>query len=675
MSSRKSLKAEISPMRLLRRDRVIRDLSRNYSADDVRNALIRQWAKCNNVSLKEVAQATSAAPIMSDGNPSAVLEVERLIASSLKEITLKDLERAFEDLIDPNTRRETGTVLTPEYIIDCLIRTGLNFASRTQMRRPKICDIACGYGGFLIRAAEILFKDYGLSYTEAFRHCIVGIDNNERNIRFARIMVELFLIMKGIDPKSIPISIYQMDTLTSTPEAVVRRTDATEGFDLVTTNPPYIKIQNLTPDYRSVLTGVYPDFTHGSFSTAPLFLIAGERLLCKGGCLAFITQNNLYTSLSGKPIRQHIQQRQSLRRIVDFGHKRVFENASAYTCLMFLGSTPSPTFQYCNLKNDPNASNISKCEFSTLEHRLLNPSKWRLSEKKHLANLRKIEAMPESLGSAFEIRVGFATLKDAVYFVEETQQGVQGRLPNGDVAFIERDITRLAAKLPDFKTEKELHANRVRIIFPYHKSAHGRYIALNEIELQKRFPMCHEYLLHWREFLATRDKGKREIHPWFAWARTQSMEAPGPKLLTKTFNRHPHFLMDHSDQLFCNGYGVFPKRAESLTLFPRPPLGAIQRLLNSSLMHYYTILTSFQIEGGYQCYQKNFIERFGLFSFSCSDADVIDSLTDDELDLFFCKQYQIPLEDIHEVVRGETNQEVDYASHECEQSLLRNSLG
>ena len=92
------------------------------------------------------------------------------------------------------------------------------------------------------------------------------------------------------------------------------------------------------PNTRTQLSKKFKGYANGNFSLALLFLLAGHRLLAPQGCLAIITQNNLYTSLAGKGVRQYLQDEQCIRRIIDFGHHKVFRQASAYTCLVFLGN-------------------------------------------------------------------------------------------------------------------------------------------------------------------------------------------------------------------------------------------------------------------------------------------------------------------------------------------------
>ena len=59
-------------------------------------------------------------------------------------------------------------------------------------------------------------------------------------------------------------------------------------------------------------------------------------------------------------------------------------------------------------------------------------------------------------------------------------------------------------------------------------------------------------------------------------------------------------------------------------------------------MHYYVKITSVSIEGGYPCYQKNFIERFTIPELSDNDINYL-RVTDNrrEIDLFLMKKYQI----------------------------------
>ena len=67
----------------------------------------------------------------------------------------------------------------------------------------------------------------------------------------------------------------------------------------------------------------------------------------------------------------------------------------------------------------------------------------------------------------------------------------------------------------------------------------------------------------------------------------------------------------------------------------------LQRILNSFVMHYYVSHTSVSIQGGYPCYQKNFIELFSVPDFTQEDLDNFNAMSDLELNLRLLEKYQL----------------------------------
>ena len=61
-------------------------------------------------------------------------------------------------------------------------------------------------------------------------------------------------------------------------------------------------------------------------------------------------------------------------------------------------------------------------------------------------------------------------------------------------------------------------------------------------------------------------------------------------------------------------------------------------------MDYYVTKTSVAIEGGYPCYQKNFIEKFTIPEFTDKEITSLKATNDlDEIDRFLISKYQINL--------------------------------
>ena len=193
------------------------------------------------------------------------------------------------------------------------------------------------------------------------------------------------------------------------------------------------------------------------------------------------------------------------------------------------------------------------------------------------------------------------------------------------------------------KNQEEINNNKKRIIFPY-KQIGKKFVAMNEYELKNKFPECYLYLIEVKDELATRDKGKRKYEEWFAYARTQGLNFYGRKLMTPTFSSYPRFLFENNeDSLFCNGYSLYAKIEDKL-FEEQIDFKVLQKILNSKIMDYYTKKTSVSLDGGYPCYQKNFIELFSIPQISKEENQYLLKETDkNKINNFLIKKYGLNL--------------------------------
>ena len=105
-----------------------------------------------------------------------------------------------------------------------------------------------------------------------------------------------------------------------------------EGFDIVIGNPPYVKeyvnrhafdgFRETSPYYIGKM-----DLWYG-------FACHGIDLLCQGGHLCFIAQNNWTTSAGAKKMRNKIVEDARVLQMLDFNTYMVFENADIQTMIM-----------------------------------------------------------------------------------------------------------------------------------------------------------------------------------------------------------------------------------------------------------------------------------------------------------------------------------------------------
>lgn len=624
-------------------DQPIVHLIRQYIPEHGREAclssVIRAWLRINSGS-PHVTRRCDNVQRAASVSPAGDLEDQIIMATS-GTLPLNFTDLAFESLLDKDNKRSIGAVYTPHYVIDYIVKRCVT--SRKDPSIPKLIDPACGSGGFLVRAIPILSAHYNVQMEKVVNELVHGVDVSEEAIEYSKLSIEIFCATESFRPPDSFDFLINGDTLTGSANTLLDAAGIDgEGFDVVVTNPPYVKLQNLDYNYRQLLCDKYPEFTTGSFSTAMLFLIAGHRLLSRSGLLGYITQNNIYTSLAGKSIRRFLQDRRSLHTIIDFGHTKVFRGASAYTCLIFLERKPRDELYFRRCSNPESQLPLLRSkDFCDIAIDDLDSNKWRLAPPHHLRNLRKLESNGTPLGILAEIKVGFATLKDSVFLIDDHHSQNS----------IETDVTTPAIKIANFKDEKELKKNKLRVIQPYQKVG-SRWTALTDDEFRRSYPNAYSYLKSNKAELLKRDKGKKQLGNFYEWGRTQCMEALGPKLLTKTFNRGPNFLLDETDSLFCNGYSVKPKYSGQLFSAPID-IHVLQRILNSWVIDYYARLTSFQIEGGYQCFQKNFIERFCIPDLAPTQSETILRLEDRELEEYISQLFGLHLGDIMEVVAAD----------------------
>ena len=619
---------------------LVRQYSGEYGREACLSSVVRAWLHVNKPSARIVGIGENVQRII-ERTPAYDLET-KIIAANEK-FSLKEVEIAFENLIDAGRKRTEGTVYTPDYVIDYILRRCIEIRPSTNM--PYLIDPACGSGGFLVRAIPIISEKYSIDKEAVINEFLYGVDVNGDAIECAKLSLELSCAENSINPPSDFSFLLQRDTLLTTKEEFLNTFGIDcDGFEIVVTNPPYVKLQNIDDEYREVLRDAYPEFTVGSFSLATLFLIAGYRFLSHTGVLGYITQNNIYTSLAGIGVRDFLQRHKSLHTIVDFGHKKIFPESSAYTCLVFLDKALREKLHFYRCTEpEEQLARLETTDFHHVEIIGLKKEKWRLAPPHHLRNIKRIETTGTPLGKLADIRVGFATLKDSAFLINSAfDEG------------IESSITRPAIKIAEFSGENELKWNQVRVIQPYRKVGR-KWLPIEEDEFREEYPNTYAHLKLHRDTLLKRDKGKRLPRRFYEWGRTQGMEAPGPKLLTKTFNRGPNFLLDETDSLFCNGYSVTPK--DSGDMFQAPvDIRVLQKILNSWVMDYYARLTSFQIEGDYQCFQKNFIERFCIPDISPETAKSLLSLKGNTLQEYICELFAISLDEVLEVVPDSANQ-------------------
>lgn len=552
--------------------------------------------------------------------------------SELSPINLKELESYLELMIPVSDRKFNGAFFTPDYIVDYIINE----------IAPKENDVnldpSCGCGAFLIGLTDYYKRKYDKSIKTILKENVYGSDILEYNIHRTKLILTIYALQneENLDEKD--FNLFNQDSL---------RTKWKIKFNNIVGNPPYVKFQDLTNENREFLNEGWDSVKGGAFNLYFTFFELGYNLLKENGKLGYITPNNYFTSLSGESLRRYFQDKKCVSKIVDFSHIKIFD-ALTYTAITFLEKTINDTILY-----DRIGSKILPEEFlnnivdSPTNISELNQKKWRLLRSDEQNNIKTIESIGSPIGVLFNICTGIATLKDEVFFVDGTNQNKKYYIKTTDkgVFEIEKESVRPVYKISEFKEQNEIEQNEKKIIFPYENN-NGLIRPISEIDFKRKYPKCFNYLESEREILLQRDKGKVLFDPFYVWGRTQGLKRTGQKLLIPTFSQFPRFLLVRDEGFFTNGYGLY-YREEKVDIFNPitkiENIDVLQKILNSTLMDYYVRKTSVSIDGGYPCYQKNFIERFTIPQLSEKEIDLLRNLEKDEVDKFLIEKYHLNL--------------------------------
>ncbi len=557
--------------------------------------------------------------------------------SSINISSIKELENYLELIIPVGDRKFNGAFFTPDYIIDFIINEIQPKENDTNL------DPSCGCGAFLVGLTDYYKRTFNKPIKKVIKENIFGSDILEYNIHRAKLILTIYALQNGEQLKDSDFNLYHQDSL---------RTRWKMTFDNIVGNPPYVKFQDLTDDNRNYLAKHWTTIKGGAFNLYFAFFELGYTLLKPTGKLGYITPNNYFTSLAGEALRKYFLNQKCVTRIIDFSHKKVFD-AQTYTAITFLNKLQNEAITYDRIKDgySPELFLVnSNGSPNYLEN--LNVKKWRLLKTDEQQNIKTIETIGKPIGKLFDICVGIATLKDEIFFIDgsKLKNGCYFKTNDNGTFEIEKEIVRPVYKISDFRTQDEVEHNTRKIICPYNIK-NGIATAIPESDFKKKYPKCYAYFLSEKENLLARDKGKVTFEPFFVWGRTQGLTRKGKKILNPTFSQHPRFLLvEEEEGFFTNGYGLYFREQKGNGLFDElinpitklENIGVVQKILNSIIMDYYVTKTSFSIEGGYPCYQKNFIEKFNIPDFSESEIELLRNLKDkQEIDEFLVEKYQI----------------------------------
>jgi len=393
------------------------------------------------------------------------------------------------------------------------------------------------------------------------------------------------------------------------------------GFDVIIGNPPYVRIQTLPKDHVGFFNENYVSAT-GNYDIYALFVERGLQLLKPGGVLGFILPHKFFQSAYGQGLRKLISEQKALMEVVNFRDNQIFEEASTYTCLLFLQKGKDRTFKYsevAKLENPEKQLQIireheeyhdDRMRVGRIPKKQVTEAPWSFSFGEETALVEKIRNIGLPLEEVTErIFQGLKTSADKIYILEVIQRktkSVKVHSPHLD-RDIELEPELLKPLIKGGQMQRYLIKDTQKVVlFPYYGVE-----VLDKNYLKESLPKTWEYLTECRKYLEDREDGKMKGDRWYAYIYPKSLDKFDlPKIITPDMAAFACYCYDSNGQYYfsggaAGGYGILPKN----NVDPKYLLA----LLNSRLLDWFHNRGSTRFRGGYFSYESRFIRNLPIY--------------------------------------------------------------
>ncbi len=548
-------------------------------------------------------------------------------------------------------RKSQGIYYTPafvtKYIVQQTVSRYLDEHGYNPSRPPRILDMACGSGSFLIEAFDALDRFVAnmrgqsrpiplapfpkgkgelpsplgegpgvgsgdlhdnLRRLELLTSCIFGVDKDRQAVDVAR----LNLLLRALHGRSkLPLltNIYHADSLrpetwqTAFPEIMKEG-----GFDIIIGNPPYVRIQTLNKNEVEYFNQNFATAT-GNYDIYVLFVEQALKLLKPGGVMGFILPNKFMQVDYGLGLRKLLSVNKYVQKIVDFKESQVFEGATTYTCLLFLKKGENPSFKILsvNIGEERPSTEIFTVPETHNPATSLTEKAWSLSNNSTKSIFDKL-SNPKTvslLDLPSQISRGSSSGADEVYILGRIDDN-HFKVEDGKSIEIEPGIMRIPLYATDFGRYLFRPKSQERIIFPYVVNSDG-YSLIAEGEFKKSYPKAYKYLVSQKARLEKR----KDYKTWYAFSapRNLNVHVTAQVVVPLLADKGLYARLPEDTSSFClMASGGFSISFGDANLSPEYLLG----LLNSSLLFWYLHQVSNVFRGGWITCTKQYVGQLPI---------------------------------------------------------------
>jgi hypothetical protein len=492
-------------------------------------------------------------------------------------------------------RRAAGAYFTPqplvEFVVDSLLRWHIERTGPLRWRDDgapdlRILDPASGDGRFLHAALHWLVRraaEKGIDATESSirERCLIGIERVPDYFRACQARLPGAQIHRA--------------------EALLSGTVPEGAVDLVLGNPPYLRSIHLgesDPQLWTALKGSYRATSHGEWDLYAAFLEQGLRWLRDGGHLALIVPTRWWTASWAGPLREHLQKREAVGGLLDFGAQQIFPGATTYAGVSFLSARPCGEVAVASRRESG-----WECDHLPAASFARSGTYGATSRKRRQLIDRMRSASRATLGEVARIAKGTGTNADRVFVVESWTPECP----------IEAELLRPVLRGRDVQAFGSIDESR-RILCPYRRD--GSFI--DPAEMRQRYPRALAYLESHRERLEAREKGRFAGATFYRFGRPQNLRflgAPEPKVVVPDVAASGRALLDCAGALVLDSaYALRPLAHSGLSA------EHLLVLMNSHAVALWLRENGIPLRGGYLRLKTRYLEGLPLPERSQWDA-------------------------------------------------------